>query len=627
MSRDYLRVTVTLRSGQTTTFDDISLTVPEQRHHDGVALRTGVSHPLPVTVAVDDTADPVESISYDLFTRMQNLRHVVLPDSGRWYMNGLHPISAWRFHRELDSAVNDVKTPLYVFTGHDRNTAVALGLIGRPYETSCEILEPVSNRALNVHVRQIGVRFQRGSSDFPLPAHVWEPNGEITEYVFHHRPAAEEREPWLVTMRKFAAHQRSLYSLTDDAPARALDPIWCTWADWSSDDLTDELILGNAAKGLDLGIRNFIIDDGWFGPGLDSDYGTELNIGDWEPDTTKIKDLAGLVRDIRSLGGATLIWCAPHAVGPAAKCFDERAPLLIQDRDGKPVLNPTQFYALCFRSPQARQVMTDVCVELLRRWDFDGAKYDLFNWVPNVCCHSSQHSHDTDSMLHGLYLTLRSIDEATRAIKPDYLVELKQNYGTPFFCEIGSMMRAGDAPYAPETNFLRTLHVQGYTPFALNDYQNFTDDDNAQDVAVTVITMMAAGIPAYSVDLSRLGEQRESVLRRYHAWYQSKIEVLRSHRTPADPDNNIMTVSSAGEDIVFLVGNGGPVTITDTKPTTILNGTYAEEIFLRIGDCGPLEVVSLDAFGDPIDRFVTDPTQSWAVVRSCPGGSHVVRAC
>ena len=244
------------------------------------------------------------------------------------------------------------------------------------------------------------------------------------------------------------------------------------------------------------------------------------------------------------------------------------------------MLNPTQFYALCFRSPQARQVMTDVCVNLLRRWDFDGAKYDLFNWVPNVPCHSSQHEHDTDSMLWGLYLTLKSIDDATRAIKPDYLVELKQNYGTPFFSQLGSMMRAGDAPYAPETNFLRTLHVQSYTPFALNDYQSFTDEDSAQDVAVTVIMMMAAGIPAYSVDLARLGPDRAAVLCRLHTWYRDKAPLLAAHRVPADPDNAVLAATSPTEDVVFLLGaGGGPVTVD--KPTTVLNGTHTTHVAAR----------------------------------------------
>ena len=289
---DRLRVSVTLGSGATETFDDIPLTHPTERDGDTASLRTGAGDPLPVTVAPRDTADPIVGISYDLFTAMRNLRQVILPDSGRWYMNGLHPISAWRFHRELDSAVNDVLTPLYVFTGNDRHTAVALGLIGAPYETRCEIIEPVSNRALNVHVCQIGVRFRRG---FPLPKHIRAADGSVTEHVFHRTPS---EEPWLLTMRAFADAQRAIHGLTDQRTPGALDPIWCTWADWSSDDLTDELIRDNATLGIELGIRNYIIDDGWFGPGLDSDYGTELNIGDWEPDTAKIKDLAGLVRDI-----------------------------------------------------------------------------------------------------------------------------------------------------------------------------------------------------------------------------------------------------------------------------------------------------------------------------------------
>lgn len=621
--QDHLRIVVTTRSQRTVTFDDVPLTGPVDRCADGIRLRTGAGHPLPVTVGPDPAggetpAEQIESVCFDLFTRMQNLRHVIVPDSGRWYMNALHPITAWRFNREGESAVNDVKQPLFVFTGTDHHTVAALGLIGLPYETGCEILEPVSNRALNVHVRQIGVRFRRGSHDFPIPAHVFSAAGELTEHVFHHRPA-DRTEPWLRTMRDFADRQRDIHALADRACDRALQPIWCTWADWSSDDLTDELILTNAVRGIELGIGSFIIDDGWFGPGLDSDYATTLDIGDWEPDTGKIKDLAGLVRDIRAEGGATLIWCAPHAVGPAAACYQERDPLLLRDETGQPVMNPTQFYSLCFMCPEARAVMTQICVDLLQRWDFDGAKYDLFNWVPPLLCRSELHRHDTTSTLHGLYLTLQSIDEATRAIKPDYIVELKQNYGTPFFTRLGSLMRAGDAPYAPETNFQRTLHVQSYTPFALNDYQTFTADDTAQDVAVMVIMMLAAGVPAYSVDLARLDAGQTAALRRYNHWYRENLTALRAHREPRDADNEILAVTTPGQDIVFLTGTGGPVTLRPV-PTTILNGTYATELFLRVDEPGIWEAESFDAQGNSTGRRALGPGPGFATTPCDPGG-------
>lgn len=587
-----LCVTVTLASGATCVFDGIafgeavSLTDPD----GAVRLAVSADETPEVTATPGDPGDRIESITYDLFAPMSNLRHVIVPDSGRWYMNALQPITAWRFHRTADSGAHDVLNPLYVFTGPDGYTDVALGLVGLAYEVRCEILEPASNRALNVHVRKIGVRFQRGAEGMPIPDHARAADGSVTDRLFIHRPVHTDgllngSEPWTITMRRFAAAQREAYHLVDQAPDDAWQPVWCSWVDWASDELSDQLVLENARRGVELGIRNFIIDDGWFGPGLDSSYDEPLNIGDWQPDPKKFKNMRALVQRVREIGGKTLIWCAPHAVGPAARCLPEREHLLMRGPDGLPARSETQFHSLCFRSPEARDVMTDVCTELVREFDFDGAKYDLFNWLPPTGCQSTRHEHDTDSMLHGLLLTLERIDAETRRIKPDYLVELKQNYGTPFFSGAGSMMRAGDAPYAPETNYLRTLHVQAYCAAALNDYQTFTPVDSPERVAVAVLTMMAVGIPAYGVDLTRLSEECAAVLSYYHAWYLDHLSQLRSHRVPLDASHRLIAappVSVGAPDILFVVQDTTPVPWSG-RQAIVLNATHASQLILTGG--------------------------------------------
>lgn len=108
------------------------------------------------------------------------------------------------------------------------------------------------------------------------------------------------------------------------------------------------------------------------------------------------------------------------------------------------------------------KVMADIAGSLIEKWDFDGAKYDLFNCVPNVRCRNPEHRHDTESMVEGLEWSLRDMYERTRRLKPDYVIELKQNYGTPFMARYGTMTRAGDTPYSLEANLLRTLHVQSF---------------------------------------------------------------------------------------------------------------------------------------------------------------------
>lgn len=622
MSTEFLRVVVGLASGATERFDGIGLVDGLDRKIRGAAveLRAGGDTVYELTVTPLDVTDPVTSISYEVFTPIANLRQVVVPDSGRWFMNSLQPTSAWRFQRHLESTVADVLTPLYVLCGPDGLTEAAFGLIGPPYEMSFEVLQPASNRALNVHVGWIGLAFRRGYRGHPIPARARGADGSVTEHLYAWRRdgARGGGLTWTDTLRHFATQQRIRHGLQDLVSDRAFAPTWCSWVAWSSDDLSEDLILRNVRRGVDLGVTTFIIDDGWFGPGLDSSYDTPLNVGDWTPDPAKLPDLPGLVGKIRDLGGRTVLWCAPHAVGPVARCLPERAHLLMRDAGGDPAVSETQFLSMCFRSPEAREVMAEICVGLIRRYDCDGAKYDLFNWLPKAGCQSDRHTHDTESMLHGLLLTLERIDTETRAVKPDYLVELKQNYGTPFFSAVGSMMRAGDGPYAPQNNFLRTLHVQTYTRAALNDYQTFAPGDTPDDVAVAVLLMMAAGIPAYGVDLGALGEEAAQVLRHYHAWYADRR--LMDGRTALDAEHRLVR---AADDVLFVVQEAVPVP-WDGREMTVLNGTYSDHLVLRGRSETARRAVSLDGGGRTRHLTLLEPGRACWAIPVPPGGSVTI---
>jgi len=92
----------------------------------------------------------------------------------------------------------------------------------------------------------------------------------------------------------------------------------------------------------------------------------------------------------------------------------------------KLLMTSNGFHSLCFMCPEARGIMADICAGFIRRWDFDGAKYDLFNCVPNMKCENPEHRHDVSSMIEGLDKTLELIDRKTRALKKDYIVELRR---------------------------------------------------------------------------------------------------------------------------------------------------------------------------------------------------------
>jgi|GEM_PF-1599373 len=613
-----LSIRVVLHGGREAVFEGIRPGRAFRGEKDGIALSAGRGNPAPVTVRPPTPAERVAAVEYDLRSDMRNYHRAIIPDSGRWYIFNMQTVSFWRF--AVESSVNDVKTPLYMFTAPDQNMGLAFGVIGRNYETGFRILEPRHNRALIVHMRRLSMRIRRGTEMYPIPASVAaeRPDGAVTEHLYFRTAAEAPGTAWPLVLRDFAAHQKRLYGLADVSCPEAMAPLWCSWTDWHSNDVTDRVVLRQVRRGLKLGIRNYIIDDGWFGPGLDNENEVPLNIGDWRPEPTRFADMGRLVAEIKAAGGRPMVWCAPHAVAQGADCFPRRRPLLIAGDDGQPVVTSNGFHSLCFMCPEAREVMAGIAEGFITEWGFEGAKYDLFNCVPNARCRSGEHRHDTDSMIEGLELTLREMAQRCRALNPRYVIELKQNYGTPFLARHGTMTRAGDTPYCSEGNFLRTLHVQAWSPFALNDYQTITNADSPADAACLVIKMLAVGIPSYSIDFDRLSPANRRVIAHYNGWYNERIALFTRHRTPLDGEANVLRLDADAEDFHFLVNCGGPVTLD--RDATILNGTHRRDLFLRAPARRRAAVVTtFDCFGRQM-RQRRMALSGWTHVDSPPGG-------
>ncbi len=573
-----LRVEVRMRSGRSEAFGPFPLGTAAAAEGEAARVRVGDSAPHQVTVT-PAAGDRVVSVEYLMRAPMANFEGVIVPDSGRWFMNLQHVTAFWKFGRSAKSRIEDVKVPLYLFTGRDQAVTLAMGVIGELVETDFRLLEPTSNRALNVHTRGVEIGIRRGTDEYPLS--IESADGSFTEHLYV--LAGDDKRsgfgPWTSVLREYGEHTRRILGLADRLTPGALDPFWCSWTDWDSSEIGTEMVLRNVEAGLAAGINNFIIDDGWFGPGLDSPYETALNIGDWTADPAKFADMPALAARIGELGGRAIIWCAPHAVGPAAACYPDRLRLLQATGSADPILGETRFYSLCFQCAEARETMIEVCVGLARDFGFQGAKYDLFNWIPDIECRSPLHEHDLDSMLAGLRVVLAEADRRVREFVPDYVVELKQNYGTPLLSAYGSCMRAGDAPYDPRSNFLRTLHVQAYTPFALNDYQTFDETDGPEGVAVAALMMLAAGIPAYGTDLAALPQDETAVLTWIHGLYRENRDAFTRYRNADDPTHTVLRAAGDERDLVFVLAPA--TTCRITRPTLVFNAGFADEITVR----------------------------------------------
>ncbi len=564
-----------------TEFTDIPLSEGELSNN-GIKLQISpYKDVISVILSPEDKSETIARIIHRITIPLRNFHNVICPDTGRDYFKVSQLVDFWTEKRQ--SVISNVRLPLFIFNGQDHTAEFAFGIIGRNYESAFQCREPRNNRALLAYTGRLSLEISRGVPGSPIPLEYAAESDDksIVEYLYLRNMQGEERSPWVTVLREFCDYHYSFYNIEQEQPEAGLEPYWCSWTDWLSDDVTEELILSQVKKGTRMGIKNYILDDGWFGPGLDKDYEFDLNIGDWEADPEKVSDVRRLSEQVRKLGARLIAWCAPHAVGIGAACHQQRLPYLVKDRDQKLVLTKNRFNILCVQNPEAREIMADICVKIASEYCTDGAKYDLFNCIPDVPCHAGHH-HDSRSKLLALEKLLELIWQRTREVNPDYIIELKQNYGGPFLARYAAVMRAGDTPYNPEGNFVRTAYLQGYTPYALNDYQTITNNDCPRDAASMIIKMLSAGIPSYSMDLCALNSELNSVITYYNDWYMETIckkKVFR--RIPLDGDLNVWKCRTEEKDIFFLINGAHAVAIDPERRCLLLNGSVHDLIIIQ----------------------------------------------
>ncbi|MBQ4563395.1 MAG: alpha-galactosidase [Lachnospiraceae bacterium] len=522
-----------------------------------------------ITITVE--GDRVKQISHVYTTALRNFNQIIAPDSGREFYPSMQPMHYWR--KKFSSRVFDVKNPIFVFCGQDNCASVCFGVVGKDYEREFKTLNPHFERALSM---VDGVLSLQITGDVPEAYR----EDIFTEGIY----LIDEREdtgiPWTEVMREFHEIRRDWEQIAFPYTKKSLYPVWCNWQAWDSADADEKIVLDNVEEGVKLGIYNYIIDDGWFGPGLDSALGVELNIGDWESDPEKYPDMRRLSEAIHEKGGRSIIWCAPHAVGDGAKCRETRRKYLMADADGKLVYTGNGFNLLCLRNPKAREIMADICVRLAEAYDTDGAKYDLFNCIPDVECCCKDHEHDTESMIVGLERTMELIWRKVTAKKPDYIVELKQNYGGSKLSSFGTMMRAGNTPFCPQGNFLRTAYIQGYTPYAANDYQSITNEESHLSTARVIIKMLAVGVPTYSMDICLLSEEKKQILRFLNNWYIDNIVERDNYKRRAlDGMLDTWMIEGGRENLYFMLNSAKELTV-EGKDFQVLNASMHQQILL-----------------------------------------------
>ncbi len=321
------------------------------------------------------------------------------------------------------------------------------------------------------------------------------------------------------TMADLSKWFRQFYPDRHPILPAAEEPLYSSWYNFHQHP-TGTLLEKELAIAADLGMRTLIIDDGWQFDG--NGTGSYIDCGDWEISTEKFPDFGGFVRKTHALGFKTMLWFTVPFVGYNSRAYQKLKDFILYDSEG--------FGAgvLDVRYAHVRRHIIEVYAHFIRTYDLDGLKLDFidsFAYHPSMAPVNERM--DVPSLSLAVTTLLTELDETLRAIKPDLLIEFRQNYVGPAVTPYCQMLRVADCAFAPDVNRVGAADLRLLNrPLAVHsDMLYWAHDETDENVARQLLAVLFT-VPQISVMLSGTAPSHLAVIRSFLAYHTANRDVL-----------------------------------------------------------------------------------------------------
>lgn len=390
-------------------------------------------------------------------------------------------------------------------------------------------------------------------------------------------------------------------------PEPAREPLYSTWYSLHQ-QLTAEEVEAECRMAAELGCRTVIVDDGWQTADESRGY---AYCGDWVVSPGKIPDMQAHVSIIHGLGMKYMLWYAVPFIGMHSEAWQSfKGKLLYFDEGfGAGVVDP--------RYPEVREYLTSIYERALLDFDLDGFKLDFvdsFYAVPQRTENpGTGEGRDTESVPEAVDRLLSGVISRLRRLKPDIMIEFRQNYTGPLMRKYGNMFRAGDCPNDALQNRIKTLDIRLLcgTTAAHADMLMWHPQESAERAALQLINVLFS-VPQISVWLGRLPQPHLEMLAFWLSFWREHREVLLDGvLEPHHPELLYpLVIARTGQKWIFAAYYDTVVPLIGDLPEQVLvvNGTLLSRIVLELDrNSGQREIVIRDCQG----KVVTEYSLSW----------------
>lgn len=405
--------------------------------------------------------------------------------------------------------------------------------------------------------------------------------------IFWSKPI-EDATAWIVASNGF----KPAY-----VPDAAFEPLYSTWyAFWQ--DVTDKGLEKEFAPAAELGMKTFILDDGWQ---IEKPLGVYGTTGDWLPAPSRFPDMKGHVAKAHKAGLKYLVWAALPKVGHASEAYKRFKGKFLLD---EPVESRSAM--LDPRFPEVREYLAATFAARLRDWDLDGLKLDFIDNMSysavDPAIAENFAGRDIKSIPHAVDVLMKEVLRRLREVKEDVLVEFRQQYIGPAMLQYGNMFRSLDCPNDLVANRrqIADLRLTSMGQAVHADMLVWNRDDTPENAGRMILSAIF-GVVQYSMQLDGLKKSHRDVIRHW-------IDFAREHRDallkgdfrPHHPELCYPWIesSSAGERIAAVYCDGLVVPVRDDGKTTfVLNASSAQGVVVDMKGEGTYRVELRDLFG------------------------------
>ena len=363
----------------------------------------------------------------------------------------------------------------------------------------------------------------------------------------------------------------------------AFEPLYSSWYQFHQ-DVNAEAIEQECRIAAELGMKTVILDDGW--QTEDGNRGYAF-CGDWKPTPKKFPDMASHVAAVHKLGMKYMIWYSVPYVGFNSEAYAKFEGKYLYNEHGMgcSVLDP--------RFPEVREHLVNLYVNALKDWNLDGFKLDFIDSFglrgEDPAVKENYAGRDIMNVNEAVNVLMKEVSSALKAIKPDVLLEFRQQYIGPAIRQYGNMFRAADCPGNAKDNRMRiaSLRLTSGSSAVHSDMIKWNLKETPENVGRAIINAIF-GVIQYSAMLRDIPQEHLEVMQKWIAFADDHREtLLKSEFRPHHPELGypVIEAESDKELIIAVYQDNAVIDVPRRgKSVYILNASGSDSIVVRCGN-------------------------------------------